>query len=96
MGEADAPGFDWAALIARLVHPTKVAIIETLSSLGEPLSPTDLTKLFDDPKNLYLARVSYHARKLEKDGMLTVASTRRVRGARKRFYAIHDDMLKDD
>lgn len=91
--ETEAPGFDWAALIARLVHPTKVAIIEALSYLGQPLSATDLTKVFDEPKQLYLSLVSYHAKKLAKDGMLVVVGSRHVRGSLEQFYAIHDDML---
>jgi DNA-binding transcriptional ArsR family regulator len=86
--------FDWPALIARLVHPTKVGIIEALSGIGQPLSATDLTKLFGDPKQHYLSKVSYHARKLEKDGLLAVARRRPVRGAIEQFYVIQDDLLK--
>lgn len=96
MNEADAPEFDWAALIARVVHPTRVAIIEALSNLGQPLSPTELTKLFDDPEGHYLSLISYHARNLAREGMLTVASTRQVRGAQERFYVINDAMLTRD
>jgi hypothetical protein len=49
MGERREPGFDWGAFVASIVNPIKVAIVEALQYLEQPLSPTELTRLFDDP-----------------------------------------------
>ncbi len=41
--------FDWDALGPPIVNPTKVAMIEALLYIGQPLSAPEITKLFDDP-----------------------------------------------
>jgi hypothetical protein len=84
--------FDWNLLVPRLVHPLKVAIIEALSWLGEPISPTDITKMFDDEAEPhYLSLVAYHAAKLEEIGAIEVMRTRPVRGALEKFYGLSSD-----
>jgi DNA-binding transcriptional ArsR family regulator len=75
--------FDWAALVSLVVHPMRVEIIETLRWTGEPLSASDLTRIFGIGT---LSVVSYHVRELAKAGVLKEISTRQVRGARETFY----------
>ena len=77
---------DWGRLGARYVHPTKVAIIEAIRWIGEPLSARDLREVFDNRHNLSL--VAYHLRTLADTNMVVVACERKVRGATQRFYAL--------
>lgn len=76
--------FDWASLVALTVHPLKVAIIEALLWVEEPLSATELTRMGEGDYNLDM--VIYHTRGLVKMGVLEATDMRRVRGARERFY----------
>lgn len=85
MEGGEAP-FDWAALVPRIVHPLKVAIVEALLYLGQPLSASQLRDLFMEPSCHYLSIVSYHARELEKAGVIEEAGSRQVRGATETFY----------
>lgn len=85
-GEGGELTFDWGSLVPHLVHPAKVAIIEALLWVREPLSPSDLVKLFDDGKDYYLSIVAYHVRGLVKAGALEVRRTRQVRGAQETYY----------
>lgn len=64
----------------------KVAAIEALLYIGQPLSATDLTKLFDDPE-LSVSRISYHLNSLARQGVLIRTHERQVRGAVERFYS---------
>lgn len=88
-----APEFDWPWLIFRLVHPTKVAILEVLAYMDDPLSPRELVSLFDCGE-WYLSKVAYHTRKLEMDGAIIEVEKRRVRGAFEHFYVIPSHLLK--
>jgi hypothetical protein len=76
--------FDWTSLLP-LVHPLKVAIVEALLYLGQPLSATDISKSFGTARD-GLSYVSYHVTSLAKAGVLTKVSDRQVRGARETFY----------
>lgn len=79
--------FDWEALVPLVIHPLKVAILEALEWIGQPLSASDLTKVFDD-EEIYLSHVSYHLRKLGEVGVLELQRTRPVRGSVEKFYGI--------
>jgi hypothetical protein len=46
-GGAGARGLCWAALVARVLHPAEVQIIEALRWIERPLSAGDLSELFD-------------------------------------------------
>lgn len=83
--ECGGETFNWSALVPHIVHPAKVAIIEALLWVGEPLSASDLNKLFGDSE-FYVSSISYHAIKLDKAGVLKVARTRPVRGFTEKFY----------
>jgi hypothetical protein len=82
-GGSPFPG--WEAFVAHTVHPVKVAIVEALLWIGEPLSATQMEGSFDESGH-YLGIVSYHAKGLEEWGALVVADTRQVRGAVESFF----------
>ena len=84
----DEPSFDWALLVPRVVSPVQVAIVEALVWLEQPLSSTELTKLFAEPKKLYLGVIAYHVRKLNELDVLSVAGNRQVRGSTETFYSL--------
>jgi len=76
--------FDWFRLVPQFVHPVRVAIIEALAWIGEPLSPSELVDVFD--QQWVLSVVSYHVRVLAQAGVLE-----EVRGSRQTFYFFTDD-----
>jgi hypothetical protein len=76
--------FAWETLVPRLVHPTKVAIVEAVAWIGQPLSAVDLREVFDE--RLDLSSISYHVVQLAKVGALVKVSERQVRGAVKKSY----------
>jgi len=77
--------FDWGALVPHVVHPMRVAIIEALCWIGEPLSAIDFTRLFADGE-VSTSFVSYHLRELAKVGVVVKVRERQVRGALKKSY----------
>lgn len=79
-------GFDWEALVALLVHPVKVAIIEAMDWIGEPLSATDLDRILKGQVGVSL--ISYHLRKLVELGVLEPVRKETVRGAVQTFYSL--------
>lgn len=90
--EASAPqrspvsSFDWEALVALLIHPVKVSIIEAMSWIGEPLSATDLDRILKGEVGVSL--ISYHLRKLVELGVMQPVRRESVRGAVQTFYSI--------
>jgi DNA-binding transcriptional ArsR family regulator len=83
--DGDGLAFDWGTLVPVLLHPAKVAIIEALRWVGQPLSASDICALIDD-EEYYLSSLSYHAVKLAEAGAIEVTRTRQVRGAQEKFY----------
>lgn len=79
--------FDWSALVPRIVHPLKVAIIEALQWIDTPLSSTDLRKVFGGDR-FSLNLIAYHASQLAKLGAIRPVSSRQVRGATETFYSL--------
>jgi hypothetical protein len=57
-------GFCWAALVARLLHPVDVQIIEALQWIEQPLSADELSEVFDGAWSW--AKVSHHIRRLHR------------------------------
>lgn len=78
-------GFDWESLVPLFVHPAKVAIIEALHWIEQPLSSTELVTLFEHGK-YNLGVVSYHVSSLAKAGVIEVTDERQARGARETYY----------
>ena len=76
--------FDWATLVPHVVHPLKVAMIEALSWIGEPLSPAEMERVLDHQFGLSL--VAYHVNKLVETGVLEPVGSRPVRGAMETYY----------
>lgn len=72
--EAGDKHFIWTSLVPRLVHPTKLAIVEALIEAGRPLSVDDLIpQLSAVDGNAELIR--YHANSMVKAGALEIVST---------------------
>jgi Helix-turn-helix domain len=89
--EASAPdatrsSFDWETLVALLIHPVKVSIIEAMSWVGEPLSATDLDRILSGQVGVSL--ISYHLRKLVELGVIQPVRKDAVRGAIQTFYTL--------
>lgn len=83
--EGDEPyRFDWSELVPKVVHPTKVAIIEAMARERRPLSAHELEPLLGHEVALTL--ISYHLTKLAKLGVVEEVGSRQVRGATEHFY----------
>jgi hypothetical protein len=78
--------FNWEVLVPAFVHPTKIAILEAMLWIGEPLSATDLTGLFGEQDGIYVGTLSYHLVTLRRVGILKHVHSRSVRGATEKFY----------
>src|SRR3954447_10626633 len=78
--------FEWDMLIPHLVHPLKVAIIEAMSWIDEPVSPRELDLVFEEEFGVSL--VSYHVRVLVGYGALEQVRQQAVRGALQTFYVL--------
>ena len=83
----NSPDFNWAWLVPRVIHPLRVAIIEAMAYMDQPLSATDLEKLFD-VEGLQLSLISYHVNQLKKVEALEKVGERQVRGSVERFYVL--------
>lgn len=81
---SDPYPFEWGALVPVLVHPLRVAIIEALIQIDQPLSATDLRKVFDEKFDLPL--ISYHVAQLAKVKAIVKVRERPVRGSIEKFY----------
>jgi predicted MarR family transcription regulator len=68
-----AGAFCWAALVARVLHPVDVAIIEAFEWIEQPLSAGDLSEVFDS--KWPLAKVTYHIRRLHKLDAIELSAT---------------------
>lgn len=81
---------DWAALVAKSIHPTKVAILEAMAWLRRAVSPVELQRMFAENPDLLsnkdLSIISYHMTMLAKAGVVEKISERAVRGVRETFY----------
>lgn len=84
--------FQWDALVSRVVHPLKVAIIEALLWIGEPLSAKELDEVLDREWGLSL--VAYHLRQLTKLEAIEPVRQQAVRGALQTFYALSSTECK--
>jgi hypothetical protein len=80
-----ASDFSWGSLVASTIHPVKVAIIETLLWVGEPLSATEMKEIFNHA-DYSLDMVLYHLRGLARLEVIEVTGVRRTRGAREKYY----------
>lgn len=91
MAEGGEWSFDWAELVPFVLHPMRVAIIEALLWIRQPLSPKDFSEMFfeeikSEGRSSAVSYVSYHASELRKAGAIEVVGTEQVRGALRKFY----------
>lgn len=82
-----AEDFDWESLVSRFIHPVKVAIIEAMSWIDQPLSATELTTILGRD-NHGLGVVAYHVATLAELGVIEATHERQVRGARETYYSL--------
>lgn len=85
LGNNNRP-FQWDMLVPHLLHPLKVAIIEAMCWIDEPLSARNLDQIFDDEFGVSL--VAYHVRVLADYGALEKVRQQAVRGALQTFYVL--------
>ncbi len=78
--------FEWDILVPHIIHPTKVAIIEAMGWIDEPVSPRDLHRSFAE--ELELPLVAYHVRGLAEIGAVRKVRERAVRGVLQTFYVL--------
>jgi hypothetical protein len=76
---------DWIRLVAQTVHPTKVAVIEALLWIGEPLSASELNQMLGESTH-GISLLQHHLRALVRLKVLEVAAHRRARGAVESYY----------
>jgi hypothetical protein len=79
--------FCWAALVPLIVHPLKVAIIEALLWIEQPLSAKQLELSFDC-EEYYLGVISHHAKQLAKVKVIAILGSAPVagKGVTETFY----------
>ena len=65
-------------------HPARNQIIDVMRSYGQPISPTQLSKII----GFSLGSTAYHVRTLVSAGVVTLQEEGRVRGAVEHFYAL--------
>jgi hypothetical protein len=79
-----AGALDWCALVPRLVHETKVWIIEAMSWIDRPLSARELSRISGGCKSI--ADFEHHLLSLVKAGGVRRVSRTPVRGAHENHY----------
>ena len=85
--DPDAGGerFIWELLTPRLLHPVKLAVVEALLWVREPMSAVGLAAMFED-SGYYAGLLSYHLREMADVGVITQAERRSVRGVYELFF----------
>lgn len=78
--------FQWDALVPYMVHPVKVAVVEAMHWIGEPISPRELDIVLDEEFGVSL--VAYHVRVLANMGAVEKVGQQAVRGALQSFYVL--------
>ena len=76
----------WGELAALLLHPIQIEILEMLLWIDEPLSASELTKVYQGER--HLAKVNYHVRRLVTLGTLRMVEELQVRGTLKTTYRL--------
>jgi hypothetical protein len=79
-----AGALDWCALVPRLVHETKVWIIEAMRWIDEPLSARELEEISDRRRSI--ATFEHHLLSLVEAGGIRRISRTPVRGAHENHY----------
>lgn len=75
----------WGVFVPRLLHPVKLAVVEALLWVREPMSATGLAAMLEEPA--YSGGViSYHLRVMAEAGVVVRTGHRAVRGAEELFF----------
>jgi hypothetical protein len=84
-GDCQFPG--WEPFLPHLVHPLKVAIVEALLRIGEPLSAVQFGKVFRGAgEGFREGNVRYHLKRLAEVGVLEPVSAGPGGDPRERFF----------
>jgi len=83
MSEGAGP-LDWCVLVPRLVHETKVWIMEAMEWIDQPLSARELAKISGGRK--HIGHFEHHLLCLVKAGAIRRVSRTPVRGAHENHY----------
>lgn len=73
-------------MVPIFVHPIKVALIEAMFRIRQPLSATDLREVFF--KAYPLPNIAYHLSMLKEAGVVMKVDQRQVRGATEKFFVL--------
>jgi hypothetical protein len=77
----------WEALVPAVIHPTKVAALEAMEWIEQPLCANDIAEIIGDEKTTR-ELVTYHLTKLECAGVIEFDHHRKVRGTFERYFVI--------
>lgn len=78
--------FPWDSLVALILHPIQVLMLESMVWIGTPISPVDVAHMCDGQYTLSL--IGYHAKALAERGVIEVIDTESVRGAVRHLYVL--------
>jgi hypothetical protein len=78
--------FRWETLVARLLHPVQVEIIEALWWIDRPLSATDLLRVFEGRR--VGLRIEHHLRRLSKLDAVELEDDGEAHSAAMRSYRL--------
>lgn len=76
----------WEIVAVRLLHPTQLFVVEALSRIDRPLSPSLLERMSGGA--ISLGHFDYHCKRLSTLGLLEVVGTKQRRGAWEKFYGL--------
>ncbi len=65
---------DWGGLVALIVHPTKVLIVEAMDWIDRPLSSSELVFVFGE--KMSVSAISYHVNSLARYGCSEEGNTK--------------------
>lgn len=76
----------WEDAVIRLLHPTQLLILETLTRLDRPVSASIMEQISGG--QVKLASWDYHCKRLATLGLLKPVGTKQRRGATEHFFAL--------
>jgi hypothetical protein len=92
-GDCPFPG--WEPFLPHLVHPLKVAIVEALLYIGEPLSAVQFGKVLRGASEGFPeSNVRYHLNHLAELGVLALTSASPEGGSREKFFYFANDQAE--
>jgi hypothetical protein len=94
-GDCPFPG--WEPFLPQLVHPLKVAIVEAILCVGEPLSAVQLGKVLRSADEGFCeSNVRYHLRHLVQLDVLEPTAADNRGGPREKFFYFANDRQKSE